>query len=112
MVSFFRSYDPIRLLAIFILLLLIRLPFLLSATDIPNLQVDLMNVGERLANGYIMYQETWDTLEPLSAGFFWFVNMCFGKSFVVLQLLSILIIYFQAIYISIIFNIDSERVIS
>lgn len=107
MVSFFRSYDPVRLLALLFLLLALRLPFLFGDTAIPNLQIDLMNVGERLANGYAMYEETWDTLEPFSAGFYWFVNHVFGKSFIALQILSILIVYFQALYLSIICNINN-----
>ncbi|TAH26153.1 MAG: hypothetical protein EAZ07_05550 [Cytophagales bacterium] len=107
MISFFRAYDPIRIIAIFIVLLFIRIPFLFLETNIPNLQIDLMNVGARLANGFMMYRDTWDTLEPFAAGFYWLVNLCFGKSFLVTQLLSILIIYFQSIYISIIFNLDN-----
>lgn len=107
MVAFFRLYDPIRLLAVLLLLLAIRLPHLILGLPIPIPQMDYMLVGERLANGFAMYSETFDTLEPLSAGFYWLTYLCFGKSFLFLQVFGILLIYFQSIYITIIFNIDN-----
>ena len=107
MVSFFRSYDPVRFLALLFVLLAMRLPMLLGEESIPNLQIDFMNVGERLAHGYSMYAQTWDTLEPFSAGFYWLVNICCGKSFLALQIFSILIVYLQALYLSIICNLNN-----
>ncbi len=107
MISFFRLYDPIRLLAVLVLIAAIRLPHILLGLPISVAQMDYMLVGERLAQGFSMYSATFDTLEPLSAAFYWLAYLLFGKSFVFLQVFGMLLVYFQAIYITIVFNIDN-----
>jgi len=52
--------------------------------------------ARRLSEGAMMYSGVWDTLSPLSAGFYWIVYSVFGESFVVIQILSVLLIFLQS----------------
>jgi hypothetical protein len=63
-----------------------------------------MNVGHRLAEGSIMYKEVWDTCEPLSAGFYYLVNLFFGKSYWALIIISALLVSIQSMMVNVIFN--------
>ncbi|MEO0552051.1 MAG: hypothetical protein AAF149_02555 [Bacteroidota bacterium] len=80
MLSFFRLNDPYRLLVIFLLLLAVRLPALLGSYETSVQELNLMLVGERLASGFDMYSDVWETTSPISAGVFGIVDFLFGRS--------------------------------
>ncbi|NLR90551.1 hypothetical protein [Flammeovirga agarivorans] len=80
MLSFFKINDPLRLIVLFILLVIIRLPIWLS--DIPLLteEIHWLTLGEKLAEGKAMYRDVWDNIAPLSAGVYWFAAKFLGGS--------------------------------
>ncbi|MEM9390503.1 MAG: hypothetical protein AAGA02_08515, partial [Bacteroidota bacterium] len=80
MLSFFRLNDPYRLLVIFLLLLAVRLPALLGSYDTSVQELNLMLTGERLASGFDMYSDVWETTSPISAGVFGVIDFLFGRS--------------------------------
>lgn len=79
-------------------MLLLRVPYLLL--DIPLLQPELiwMLTGERMADGYAMYQDIIDDTGPLSAGVYWLIHELFGSSPPVYQLIAAIILLFQISY--------------
>ncbi len=80
MISFFRLNDPYRIIGIFILLLLIRLPALLGFVPLLQPELGWMLLGESLAEGRILYEGVWDNTGPFSAAVYWFMNLLFGRS--------------------------------
>lgn len=57
-----------------------------------------MILGERLGEGFFLYQDIIDDTGPLSAGFFTFVDLIFGRSHLAYELIGRLFILFQIIY--------------
>jgi hypothetical protein len=82
--QFFRTYDPFRLLTVLLFLLALRLPLLLNIffADIPLLSpiLDFMLVGERIAEGNLIYKEVFAGIAPFSAWFYAGMDMLFGRS--------------------------------
>ncbi|ANQ48868.1 hypothetical protein MY04_1492 [Flammeovirga sp. MY04] len=80
MLSFFKVNDPLRVIFIFILLVIIRLPIWLS--DIPLLteEIHWFTLGAKLAEGKAMYRDVWDNVAPISAGFYWLIAKFFDGS--------------------------------
>ena len=100
MLSFFRLNDPYRLAAVFLVLLLIRLPFWLDLDNLLFMEVKWLVVGSKMAQGDVMYQGVWDNTAPLASGIYWLLNLLFGKSHFVFGFFAFII----ALYQSIIFN--------
>ncbi|MEP0714435.1 MAG: hypothetical protein ABJC55_21145, partial [Algoriphagus sp.] len=57
-----------------------------------------MLLGERLGQGYFLYQDIIDDNGPLSAGFFTFMDLLFGRSLVAYELVGRVLISFQILY--------------
>lgn len=96
MLQFLKNFDPFRLLAVAIIALLAR--FYWFSEDvilIPSLQ--WLSIGEMMGDGKVLYKDIWTSLEPFSAGTYYFINSLFGKSIVALRVLSLLLCIFQAI---------------
>lgn len=96
MLSFFRINDPYRLLFVFLVLLVFRLPYIVGGLPLTLPELEWMIVGEAMANGKMMYGEIWDDLGPLSALAYQIVHWAFGKSQLAYQLLSLTLVFFQA----------------
>jgi hypothetical protein len=56
-----------------------------------------MLIGERLANGNILYKDLWVNIGPLSAGFFSIMHWLFGKSIFAYHVVGFMLMFFQAI---------------
>jgi hypothetical protein len=54
-------------------------------------------VGERMADGYTLYKEIWTNLEPFSANVYYFINLVVGKSTYTYFILSLLLVFLQAV---------------
>lgn len=100
MLSFFRINDPLRLIGVFIILLLIRISFFTNAELIMIPEIKWMLLGEKIANGDLLYKKVWDTTAPLSALFYAFVHFLFGKSVIAYRIISALLVLFYAYYYS------------
>lgn len=57
-----------------------------------------MLLGERLGQGYYLYQDIIDDNGPLSAGFFTAMDMLFGRSLIAYEVVGRLLISFQILY--------------
>ncbi len=100
MLNYFRINDPYRLVIIFILLLLFRLPFLVSSgwDTVPELK--WMIIGERMNEGVLLYVGIWDDIGPLSAWMYRTVDFLFGRSQLAFQIMGLLLFFFQIFYMN------------
>ncbi|MEQ9440236.1 MAG: hypothetical protein RIG62_14375 [Cyclobacteriaceae bacterium] len=96
MLTYFRVNDPYRMLAVFILLVLIRLPFLLTGDHLTLPELNWMLVGENMAEGDRLYLQVWDNIGPLSALVYHLVGMMFPRSQTAYILLATLLTTYQS----------------
>lgn len=57
-----------------------------------------MVLGERLGDGFYLYQDLIDDTGPLSAGFFSMIDLLFGRSVFAYEVIGRLLIFFQIIH--------------
>ncbi len=99
LLSFFKVNDPFRLIGIGIYFLLLTLVYLLiTPFPITAPQLTWMLLGQRLGEGYYLYQDIIDDTGPLSAGFFTFMDYFFGRSQLAFELVGRCLVLFQIIY--------------
>ena len=97
MLTFFRVNDPYRILGVFVLLLLIRLPYWVSGDHLTLPELNWMLLGERLAEGHRLYSGVWDNTGPLSAGVYWTIEWLFDRRQWVYALLATLLTTYQSL---------------
>ena len=95
MFSIFKINDPYRLIALLLIAIGIKLPFLLGGCATPEMEYWLL-LGEAVDNT-TMYMGVLDNLAPLSAGLYWLIAFVFGKSLLALHILGLLLLVLQAI---------------
>ncbi|PIB36318.1 hypothetical protein BFP72_13400 [Reichenbachiella sp. 5M10] len=97
MLSYFKANDPYRLLGAFLLLLLIRVSVIVSGVPPIMPELKWLLLGERLSqDGMLMYRDVWDYTAPLSVFVYKWLHILFGKSRLSYQLMSMLLVAFQA----------------
>ncbi|MDW7694399.1 hypothetical protein R9C00_06590 [Flammeovirgaceae bacterium SG7u.111] len=96
MLSFFRINDPFRVIGVFLIMLMIRLPMILSGTSLTLPELNWMLLGEQLGWSVSMYSDVWDNTGPLTAAVYWLVDSLFGKSQLAYQSIAMLIGISQA----------------
>ncbi|WPP53515.1 DUF6427 family protein [Catalinimonas niigatensis] len=89
--------DPYRMLGIFVLLVLIRLPFLISDVPLILPELNWMLVGEKLSEGSRLYIGVWDNIGPLAALIYSLIELIFNRSQTVYVLLAIVLTTYQAL---------------
>ena len=97
MLSYFRINDPYRIIGVFLILILFKLPYLISGVPLTVPELDSMLLGEKLASGDALYTEIWDSTGPLSAFVYWLVYSCFGRSVLSFQLVAFGLIAIQSL---------------
>jgi hypothetical protein len=99
LLSFFKVNDPFRLIGIAIYLILLAI-VMLGVFSFPLTEPRLvwMVLGERLSDGYHLYLDVIDDTGPLSAGFFTFVHVVFGRSELAYEFIGRILVLFQIIY--------------
>ena len=97
MLTFFRVNDPYRILGVFLLLLLIRLPYWVSGDHLTLPELNWMLLGERLAEGRHLYSGVWDNTGPLSAGVYWMIESLFDRRQGVYTMLATLLTTYQSL---------------
>ncbi len=97
MIQLFLKYNPLKFLLIIIILGLIRGFAYKWSIPIIDPEITWLLVGERMANGFTLYKDIWTDLEPLSAAFYYLLDLLFGKSAFVYFLLSSILVFIQAI---------------
>ncbi len=96
MVRIFRINDPYRLILVFLLVLAYKLPIILHSGLITQPEMKFLLVGEKLANGSVLYKDLWENIAPFSAWFYMGLNYLFGKSVIACHIISLLLFVFQA----------------
>lgn len=79
------------------MLVLVRLFAYKMGLPITEPELTWLLTGERMANGFSLYKEIWTTLEPFSAMVYYIIHLLFGKSTVVYFVLSLLLVFLQAV---------------
>lgn len=98
MFQFFKVNDPFRIIGVAFFLLLWTALYLFFSTDLlTKPQLSWMVLGERLSDGFLLYQEVLDDTAPLSAGVFMWIDRLFGRSLLAYEILGRLLIIFQVI---------------
>lgn len=97
MLSLFRINDPYRLVILFILLLVVRIPLLWSGVGMTLPEMQWMLIGEKLVlDGGLMYHDIWDTTAPLAVAVYKGMAFMFGNSALAYHLLASFLIFVQA----------------
>lgn len=95
MFNFFRINDPYRVVVVFIILLLLNLPFFIGGYPFTVPQLHQMMIGENLTSGEILYLDLWDDIAPFSAAVYWLIESVFDRNETVYHLLALLLIILQ-----------------
>jgi hypothetical protein len=99
LLSFFKVNDPFRLIGVAIYLILLAILMLgFFSFPLTEPQLIYMVLGERLSDGFFLYQDIIDDTGPLSAGFFTFIDFLFGRNQLAYELIGRLLVLFQIIY--------------
>lgn len=97
LLTFFKTNDPYRLIGVFLLLLIIRVPVFISGVPMILPELKWLLIGERLGSGdFVMYQDVWDHTAPLAVMVYKWFHILFGKSRVAYFIVSIVLVVVQA----------------
>jgi hypothetical protein len=102
LLRFFRINDPYRLLGILVLLILISLPLFLDPAKLTLDELKMFLLGESMNQGMSLYSEVLTSTPPLAAWMLGWVEMLIGRSQTAAQVLSLLFIFFQVSFFTII----------
>ncbi|WP_229311672.1 hypothetical protein [Larkinella rosea] len=105
MLSFFRVNATLQIVGLMLLLLLIRLPFLLSPPPLLVPELNWMLVGEQMNNGNLLYRDIWDSVSPLSALVYWLLDMAVGRSHLAYHVAGTALAAFQVLYFNWVMNV-------
>lgn len=99
LLRFFKVNDPFRLIGVAVYLILLAI-LMLVFFNFPITEPRLlwMVLGERLGDGFFLYQDIIDDTGPLSAGFFTIMDLLFGRSELAYELIGRMLVLFQIIY--------------
>jgi hypothetical protein len=103
LLRYFRINDPYRLLGLLGILLVIYLPLLIDPPAITFPELNGMLVGEKINEGHSLYIDIVDSTAPLAAWCEAFFEMIFGRSVTARHIIAFLVIFFQAVYLGIVF---------
>ena len=96
MLSFFKVNDPYKLLGALLLLVIIRLLFFWSGIPTIIPEIKWLTIGEKLAEGGVMYQSVWDNTAPLAVLVYKLLFLVFGKTTIPYRVFSIVLVIIQA----------------
>jgi hypothetical protein len=98
LLSYFKINDPFRLLPLFILVFLLKLPAFLNPLQYTE-ATHWFVIGEAMQSGS-MYIDIWDGMAPLSATLYQGIFWLFGRSILALLILGTLVTFIQAAIIN------------
>ena len=97
MLNFFKINDPSRLIVIFLVLLCLRGLLTFQGLSITLFELKWLLLGQRSAEGFMMYKEIFDYTGPLSVFFYRIIDQVFGKSQHVHHIISTFWLFLNAI---------------
>ena len=101
LLRFFRINDPYRLLGLFILLILLGLPFFIDPAPATLQELKSFVLGEAIRDGKLMYIQVFDSTAPWTANTFGLINWLFGRSLIIQHSLALVLIFFQAAFFAV-----------
>ncbi len=104
LLSFFRSFAPYQYFSLLVVLLLIRLPLLISPLPLLIPELNWMLVGEQMRQGHTLYSGIWDSVSPFSAGVYWLIDLAVGRSQGAYWTVATGISIFQLVYFNYMIN--------
>lgn len=63
---------------------------------IPFYEIKWMVLGSKMSAGATLFRDIWDNTAPLSAGFYWILDMLFGRSHFVYYFVALILTIYQA----------------
>jgi hypothetical protein len=90
-----------------LLYLALQLPLILLGIPATLSELLHMLVGERMADGFAMYRDTYDNTAPLATMVYWLVDVLAGRSFLTYRLVAMVLLLFQALLFNIILNLHN-----
>jgi hypothetical protein len=106
-ISIFRIFEPFRLGVLFLFLIIIKLPMLINGVPLILPELSWMLIAERMNEGFAMYKDIWETLEPFSAGTYFLLYKLAGNSRLSYEVCSLLFIFIQAVALNMVLNINN-----
>jgi hypothetical protein len=103
LIRYFRINDPYRLVAVFVIMLVMYLPLILNGPGITIPELKSILIGERLNEGKDMYIAVVDNTAPLTAWFHETMESLFGRSLMARHLVAFVLIFLQGSYLGIMF---------
>ncbi|MCC9165425.1 hypothetical protein [Pontibacter harenae] len=104
MIRYFRSILPSRLILLVLLYLALRLPLIFFGFPTTAPELLYMLIGERMADGFEMYHDIYDNTAPLSAMFYWLIDLVVGRSVVVYRVVATVLLLIQCLVLNSTFN--------
>jgi hypothetical protein len=101
LLRFFRINDPYRLLGLFIILILLGMPFFIDPAPTTMQELKSFVLGEAIREGKLMYVQVFDSTAPWTAGTFGLINWLFGRSLFIQHALALVLIFFQASFFAV-----------
>jgi hypothetical protein len=100
LLSYFRINDPYRLVIIFVIVVLLRLPYMLDPSWLTVPELKWMLLGEKLNGGAMLYADILDNTAPLSALAYRLLNLVAGRSPLAMHIAGTLVYFFQIFFIN------------
>ena len=104
LIQFFKINDPLRIAYFFLIGLIIRSIAIIWVIPMLNPEFQWMLVGEKLAEGFILYNGLEDHIPVLSGFFYWLMSELFGRSHLAHLILSSVLVFFQAVIFNLAIN--------
>ncbi|MES2388731.1 MAG: hypothetical protein V4543_12085 [Bacteroidota bacterium] len=100
MLGFFRINVPDRLIALLVIMLMARVPFLLFGAPVTMPELVWQLCGEKLSHGALLYRDLVTELGPLPAYIYALLYAVFGKATLPLQILAMALTLLQAMHLN------------
>lgn len=97
MISFFKINDPYRIIIVFLFLIVVQIPYVISGQVISIPEIEWQTIGKALASGKSMYTDVYHNTGPLAAWTYWIVTKFFPDNYLIFKILGLVLILFQAI---------------
>ncbi|TXK51320.1 hypothetical protein FVR03_03670 [Pontibacter qinzhouensis] len=91
---------PSRLILLVLLYLAIRVPLILLGVPATVPELKFMLIGERMADGFAMYREIYDSTAPLAALVYWLIDLVAGRSYLTYRLVAAALLLAQALLLN------------